>query len=100
MADKIFAEGIRFERPNENAPDFVKGKISVNLADFTAWATKNVNERGWINLDLKKSKEKGTLYLELNTYKKAKTPEDEVKEHEAEINKKVVNPETGEEIPF
>ncbi len=67
MADKIFADGIRFEKPREGAPEFVKGKLSFKVEEAVAFLKGNVNDKGWVNLDLKKSKE-GKLYLELNTY--------------------------------
>lgn len=36
--DKIFAKGIYFDKPKEGSPDFVKGKISVKVDDFIAFA--------------------------------------------------------------
>lgn len=57
-----------FKRPREGAPDFVKGGISVKVEEFIKFLKAHDN-KGWVNLDLKKSKT-GTLYLELNTYKK------------------------------
>lgn len=68
MADKIFVNGMIFKRPKEGAPDFVKGSISVKVSDFGAFMVEHENN-GWINIDLKSSKE-GKLYLELNTWKK------------------------------
>lgn len=65
----IFADGMSFEKPREGSPDFVKGRISVNVKTFTEFLEKNKNEKGWINIDLLKSK-KGSLYLALNQWKK------------------------------
>lgn len=70
-----FAQGIGFDRPREGAPEFVKGRIWVKTEDFYAWAKSNTNEKGYINLDLLKSKEKGTLYLTLNDFKPKPNPE-------------------------
>jgi hypothetical protein len=67
--DKIFAEGIYFDKPREGAPDFVKGNISIKVAEFIEFAKKHEKKSGYVNLDLKKSKA-GKLYLELNTYEK------------------------------
>jgi len=67
MGESIFASGIMFKLPRENAPDYVKGSLSVKLDDFVAWA-KNNAENGWVNLDLKVGKS-GKPYVELNTWK-------------------------------
>lgn len=67
--EKIFADGLRFERPREGAPEFVKGRISVQAEKFIPFIETHKDERGWLNFDLKQSKE-GKLYLELNTFKK------------------------------
>lgn len=63
-----FVDGMMFKKPREGAPDFIKGNISVKVDDFVKFAKAHANE-GWINIDLKKSKE-GNLYLALNDYKK------------------------------
>ena len=68
MTEKIFADGLRFEKPREGAPDFVRGKVSIQAEKLIPFIEKHKNERGWLNLDLKKS-ESGVLYLELNTWK-------------------------------
>ncbi len=68
MSEKIFAEGILFKRPRDGAPDFVKGSISIKVADIGPFLTK-YEKNGWVNLDLKESK-LGKLYLELNVWDK------------------------------
>lgn len=69
--EKIWADGLRFELPNEvtkeKAP-WIKGKISVKVPEFIAFIKKYENNAGYVNIDLKKS-EKGTYYLELNNWK-------------------------------
>lgn len=73
----IFAEGIRFFRPREGAPEFVKGQIVIEpkvLNDFI----KSQGNDDIVRLDLLKSKDKGTLYLTLSTWKP--TPKVESKE--------------------
>lgn len=71
MEDKKveFAQGIIFEKPREGAPEWIKGRISVRVEIFHEWARQHVNQNGFVNMDLKKSKEKGTLYLQLNSWK-------------------------------
>lgn len=79
MADKIFADGFRFERPREGSPEFVKGKLSIKVPEAIVFLTLHQTNAGWVNLDLKKSK-KGTLYLELNTFSPKKPEEDKIDE--------------------
>lgn len=69
MADKIFADGIRFDKPRDGAPEFVRGRISIQADQAIPFIEKYKNEKGWVNLDLKKSVS-GVLYLELNTFSK------------------------------
>lgn len=81
-----------FDLPNENAPEWVKGKIHVKAKPFFEFAKKHVNERGWLNIDLKKS-QKGTYYLQLNTFesngaKVAKDDWDKVNAYREESNKR------------
>jgi len=72
MADDIvFVDGLKFDRPREGAPEFIKGRISIHADRLTAFIAAHKNENGYLNVDLKKSK-KGDLYLQLNTYKSAK----------------------------
>lgn len=66
----VFADGIVFTKKRDGAPDFVKGGVSVRVEQFYTWAKQHVNQNGFVNLDLLKSREKGTLYFKLNTWKK------------------------------
>ena len=66
--EKVFAEGIYFDKPREGAPDFIKGRISLKREALLPFVEKHTNEKGYINLDLKKS-QGGKLYLELNDWK-------------------------------
>lgn len=65
--EKVFAEGIWFDRPREGAPDFVKGRINIKVPDLIIFLENHRNNAGYVNLDLKISKA-GKLYLELNTW--------------------------------
>jgi hypothetical protein len=65
--DKVFAKGFSFKR-NDNAPEFVVGKLSLK-ADEAIQFIKDNSSNGWVNLDVKKSKE-GKFYIELDTFKK------------------------------
>lgn len=71
MADqngKKFIEGMRFSEPRSRAPVWIKGHISVSVAKFLDFAQANMDERGWLNIDMKESKG-GKIYLELDTWK-------------------------------
>ena len=72
MSETIFANGIIFSKPGEKAPEFIKGKLSFKVDGAIEFLKKYKSESGWVNCDLKKSKE-GKLYLALNTFKPADT---------------------------
>jgi len=66
MSDKEFVDGLNIDPPHENAPDFVKCKISIKRKNLGNWL--RGREEEWINLDVKVSK-KGKWYAEVNTWK-------------------------------
>lgn len=63
--EKIFADGFSFKR-NENAPDFVVGRLSMKVDEAIAFV-KQHEKRGWINLNVKTARS-GNYYIELDTY--------------------------------
>ena len=65
----VFVNGLIFKLPHENAPDFVKGKLSIKVADFGQWLRDNKDaiKDGWINVDLKVSRA-GKAYACLDTW--------------------------------
>ena len=65
--EKEFPKGIIFKKPNDGAPDFVKGSLSFKVDEFVEYLQKNVYKE-WVNLDLKLSKS-GKLWLDLNDRK-------------------------------
>ena len=89
--EKVFVEGMRYDKPRQGAPDFVKGRFGVKVADHMKFLLKNtegIDVRNqavldfvkyidetiadkWINYDFLKS-QKGPLYLALNTWKPTK----------------------------
>lgn len=68
------AKGFFFTKPREGAPDFVRGNISVRVDEAVELLQKFKNEKGYVNLDLLKSKDGSKLYLVVNEYKKSDTP--------------------------
>lgn len=79
MEDK-FVNGMWFSKPNEGAPDFIKGKISFKVENFLKWIEGKANEKGYVNVVLKKSKE-GKLYLQYDNWQ-PKPKDGEVKPEE------------------
>ena len=77
--EKIYAKGL-FVKRNEKAPDFVVCNISIKADDFDKFVKENTNEKGYVNLQVLKSKDKGTLYAVVDTFEpKASTTSTEVK---------------------
>lgn len=68
--ETVFADGFSFRKPHEKAPDFIKGELSVKVDEAIDFLKKH-EDKGWVNIDLKKSKG-GKLYLALNTFKPEK----------------------------
>ena len=66
MTDPIFPVGIRVFEPHENAPDFVKGTLSIETNKFCAWLGQQPEPT--VRLDIKKARN-GKWYLQLNTWK-------------------------------
>lgn len=101
MSDPIFADGLRVEIPAK-APEFIKMRLSFHAADFTTFLSDYKNDRGWVNIDVKLSKN-GKLYAELNTWKKsdsgAPTRVNEVSKVESTVEypEEELNPD---DIPF
>lgn len=67
--EKIFADGFVFKR-NENAPDFVVGRISIKVDDAVAFI-KQHTKNGWVNLGVKQARS-GNYYVELDTFEAEK----------------------------
>ena len=75
--------------PRSNAPDFVKGRISIRVAEFLEFL--NAKESEWVRIDIKESRKTSddggpVWYGQLDTWVK---PEP-----------KVVSKEGGDGLPF
>lgn len=75
--DNQFLNGFIFKRPHENAPQFVKGHMSVKVDEAIKYLQENKKSDGWLNADLLVSKDGTKLYFKLNTWEKPK--DDEIK---------------------
>lgn len=101
--ENIFIDGMIVKRPSEKAPDFIKANISVNAERFIEFLNTYKNVKGWLDIDLKKSKE-GKLYLTLNQFKprqKDETSEDKLRT-QSYVESKVEDEDIikAEDIPF
>lgn len=94
--EKIFADGFVFKR-NENAPEFVVGRLSLKIDEAVAFVKANQNN-GWINLDIKQARS-GNFYVELDTFKPTEKKE-APKQAPAKATPKQLLEEEQEELPF
>jgi len=71
--DKLneFAKGIFVKLPNKAAPDFVLLEMSIKPHELFTWAQQFVTEesRGWVNLQIKRSKDGSKIYAQYNSWK-------------------------------
>lgn len=76
MSEKQFVKGLNIKTKTTQYGDIIK--VGINVSDF---CDKNpMNERGYINFDIKKGKT-GKWYTELNTYGQ-QTQEETINEDE------------------
>lgn len=75
-----FAEGMSFKARHEKAPETVRGSIYFKVSDFTKFLEANKDEKGWVHVKMMKSKEKGTIYFILDTWKPTPIKDDETGE--------------------
>lgn len=62
-----FVDGLFFKEPRAQAPDYVKGSISIQPAKLAAWLQKYQGQE-WVNIDVKESKG-GKVYCAVNDWK-------------------------------
>ena len=91
--DKIFADGFTFKR-NENAPDFVVGRLSMKVEEAIAFM-KQHEKSGWVNLNIKTARS-GNHYVELDTYE----PPKDGKFGKTNVTHTKAAPDRNEDIPF
>ena len=66
---KVWCEGFYFDR-RENAPDFVIGRIGIDVQRFVAWLEKQpVSDRGYLNINVTRSKDGSKYSASLDTWK-------------------------------
>lgn len=64
-----FVNGLWFNQPNGNAPDFIIADMSIHVDNFIKWLKQQeTTEKGYVKITGKRSKD-GKYYAELNTWK-------------------------------
>ena len=102
MEEKKYAKGL-FAKRNEKAPEFVVCSLSFKTDDFIQFLRENTNDKGYVNMQVLKSKDKGTMYAVLDTFEpNANTaPTQEKKSVKTQINDPFKNENSGyDEIAF
>jgi hypothetical protein len=66
MSDVEFVDGFIAKAPNENAPDYVKAKVSIKREDLLNWLAKRQDE--WINVEIKEGRT-GRWYASVDNWK-------------------------------
>ena len=99
--EKIYAKGL-FAKRNEKAPEFVVCSLSLRTDDFIQFLEENTNEKGCVNLQVLKSREKGTMYAVLDTFEpKTNTiPTQEKKPVKTQVNDHFQNENSDGDLPF
>ena len=100
--EKIYPKCL-FAKRNEKAPDFVVCYLSFKSDEFIQFLRENTNEKGYVNLQVLKSKVKGTMYSVLDTFEpNANTaPTQEKKSVKMQKNNPFQNGDSGDdEMPF
>ena len=77
MSDNELVNGLYPKAKSDKAPEFVIGKVSINLEQFMPWVRQwckdNPGEQ-WINIDMLVSRG-GKAYAKLDTWKPEPKPE-------------------------
>ena len=71
--EKNFVDGMIIKLPDDNAPDFVKLKLSLKLDDLGKWISSQKQgepDMEWINIEIKEGRS-GKWYAERNMWKPA-----------------------------
>lgn len=71
--EKVFVNGLVSKDVPDTAPEWILGKMSIQVNELINWLEKNrkiQDDNGWINLTVKRSKNTGKRYIEVDTWKK------------------------------
>jgi hypothetical protein len=63
-----YTDGLFYNEPHQNAPDFVLGSLNISKARFLNWLDNQApNDKDYVKIDIKRGKD-GKPYCELNTW--------------------------------
>ena len=96
--EKFYAKGL-FAKRNEKAPEFVVCSLSIKKDDFIQFLRENTNDKGYVNLQVLKSREKGTIYAILDTFE-PKTNTTPTQEKKPVKNDYFQNGNSDGDLPF
>ncbi len=67
----IFVDGMMAKKPNENAPHWIKCKLSIKREALKAWlqSCEDSGKDEWINLNVKESARTGKWYVDVDKWK-------------------------------
>lgn len=65
-SDNEFINGLIVKAPNDNAPEYVKAKLSIKREELIAWLQTKDSE--WVNADIKVS-QTGKWYVAVDNWK-------------------------------
>ena len=80
-----FVDGMSVRKPKEGVPEWIILQISFEVSKFAKFV-KEHEKRGWVSVELRKSKE-GKLYLALNDWEPKKTGNRDDQEIERDMEK-------------
>jgi hypothetical protein len=78
MNEKVWAEGVYWNEPHPNAPQWIVGRIGIQRDRLIEWLEKQpVSEKGYLSLDvMEKRGTPGEYNVSLNTFQpKQRAPE-------------------------
>ncbi len=78
---KVFAKGLWAKR-HDKAPDFVIASLSFKTEDFAQFLKEHTNDKGYVNLQILKSKEHGKFNATLDTFVPKSQTQEAPKEEE------------------
>lgn len=95
--EQKFVDGLRVYAPRDNAPDFVKANMVINVSELQAWLAQRSGE---VRIDIKESRG-GKYYASENDYK----PEGQRQQSQPKPAQEPVPESTGggfddDKIPF
>jgi len=70
MSEKKYVNGLYIKSPSDRAPDWVMGKLSINVSQFREWMQGHLRDNPgaeWINIEMtrqKKDPSKGSAVLD------------------------------------